>query len=81
MDLSQNKLTVVKDVEAAFGLPSLQRLILVGNPVVARSTAFTKTCNIVTLNLCCMSAHAYQVACNMFCTSHSAYNFACLVCS
>ena len=47
LDLGCNRLAAVHDVKAATGLPSLQRLVLMGNPVAARPSAFTKAfCNV-----------------------------------
>ena len=53
LDLGCNRLATVHDVKAAIGLPSLQRLVLISNPVAARSSAFTNAfCNVWFSLLC-----------------------------
>ena len=64
LDLGCNRLATVHDVQAAIVLPSLQRLVLMGNPVAARSTVFTKAFNVGS-SLQCIDAFA---ACYTGCT-------------
>lgn len=60
LDLGCNRLATVFDIRAAIVLPSLQRLVLRGNPVAARSTVFTKAFN-VGFSLQCVSVHMHHV--------------------
>jgi len=43
LDLTANRIATVNELETLMNLPSLQQLILVSNPVAARSATFTRT--------------------------------------
>ena len=61
LDLAGNKLATVHNVKGAIGLPSLQRLVVISNPVAARSSAFTKAFCCVWSSLQCVITCAYPV--------------------
>ena len=65
LDLTANRITTVAELEPLVGLPSLQRLVLVSNPVAARSATFTKTFSHVSLCHCYgyPSSSFYPVIC------------------
>ena len=42
LELSRNKICTVDELELLVELPKLQRLVLINNPVAARSAAFTR---------------------------------------
>jgi len=50
LDLTANRIGTVNELETLISLPSLQQLILVSNPVAARSATFTKTFSNVSSN-------------------------------
>ena len=50
LDLTANRIATVNELETLISLPSLQQLILVSNPVAARSATFTKAFSNVSSN-------------------------------
>ncbi len=50
LDLTANRIATVNELENLISLPSLQQLVLVSNPVAARSATFTKTFSNVSSN-------------------------------
>ncbi|DBA94771.1 TPA: Leucine-rich repeat serine/threonine-protein kinase 2 [Trebouxia sp. C0004] len=50
LDLTANRIATVKELETLINLPSLQQLVLVSNPVAARSATFIKTFSNATLS-------------------------------
>lgn len=43
LDLTANRIATVNELETLISLSSLQQLVLVSNPVAARSATFSKT--------------------------------------